>query len=190
MDVRFDPAEYAALRETARALCTDMYTAYHGSTMPLRTAPQSLWRTLDDATAAGVALIGGGQAIATVDVAEASIALDFAADESRGGASIGARLVVDGEVGDAEDSVGMIGAPRPHGLFRLRNHRLTLARFDPTPERTLVDLLTSGRSVHVPVADVERFTVEALPSVVRPGPGAGARRPVSTRRGCRARRRC
>ena len=81
VDPLFDPAEYAALRETARALCTDLYTTYHGSTMPLRRAPLSLWRALDDATAAGVALVGGGPAIATVGVAEASIALDFAADE-------------------------------------------------------------------------------------------------------------
>jgi hypothetical protein len=71
-------------------------------------------------------------------------------------------LMVDGEECDP-DGVGLIGLPAPHGMHRVVDGVLRLGRFDPTPGRTMLDLIARDERVHIPAEMAEEFSLSILP---------------------------
>jgi hypothetical protein len=158
----FNGGQFLAIR----ALATELQRSYPvivGDALMLGGAPPALWARLTDAVDAGVTMVADGSSgLQTVEFAKnAQLRLDFAAEDS-GGATMSVVLIVDGEECDPH-GMGLIGLPTPHGMQQVVDGVLRVGPFDPTPGRTMLDLIARDERVHIPADMADEFSLNILP---------------------------
>ena len=163
---RADPAQRAAIRAfqlAERALSTHYYSSYSSQTLDPGELGPTLWRLLDDAIAAGVAIVTGQRGQLPVHVTTEP--LDPQLDLSRtpdGDVLVVADVAVPGTDGPLQ----FIGSP-PHGGFVQTGAGLTLARFASPLSPALADLVRRHGEIIIPAPDVDRFLTSYSPTLRR-----------------------
>jgi superfamily II DNA or RNA helicase len=165
----FERRQYSAARAIAIELQRSMAVPV-GEAMTISTVPAAFWALLDDAADAGVTVVADKTSgLQAVDfVKNAQLRLDFASDDA-GGASMSVILIVEGERCDP-GGVGLIGAPAPHGMYKIVDSVLRLGRFDPAPGRTTLELIGRDEQVHIPAETLAEFSVDILPRLIEVAP--------------------
>lgn len=161
----FDRRQYDAVR----AIASELHRPGSGQGADAATISHVLpafWARLEDAVSAGVAITAdGASGLRAVDfIKSAQLRLDFASDDA-GGATMSAALIIDGEPCDP-GGVGLVGAPSPHGMYKLVDGVLQIGRFDPIPGRTTLDLIAHDERVHIPAEKVAEFSLDVLPRLI------------------------
>ncbi len=166
---QFDPDQYderqlGAARAIARAFSSN-YQAQQAGAIALGVAPADVWDLLADARDAGIALVAGqGITAGVVELVKTSgVGLEVSRDPG-GGVSVKPFIHVNHEAYHG-GSVGLIGVPRPHGMFALGDDAMLIGRFEsPGDERGLARLL-GAPAMHIPDDEVAEFATEVVPNL-------------------------
>lgn len=150
----------ASLVLAARARSASYYSP--GALIPVESIGPSLWRILDEAVAAGVALVTGpkGKLPVTISSEPARIVLDTHRDGPDSDILLRPRFQMD-EV----DEPGLpMGAPA-YGVFVRSRDGLILARLHEPLSTPLASLLDKVDTVTIPAHDATRFLAQYYPAL-------------------------
>ena len=168
-DVRIN-AE-AAQVSAIQAIYRELTSRGYGTTvewLSLMSSSPRIWHLIDDAVAAGVALVPArdlGISALTLGHADVRYAIGHHPD----GACLTRTIVVNDEPVDAK-AVEVIGNPAPHGLWTLDGGHLLLAGFGGSRSATEIDCARRGVESLIPATDLVEFSTEALPKLQQARP--------------------
>ncbi|GAB11581.1 putative helicase [Gordonia araii NBRC 100433] len=159
----FDERQLRAARAIARAFASN-YQAQSAGAIALGVAPPDIWDLLADARDTGIALIAApALGVETVELVKTS-GVGLEVSRTQGGVAVKTFIHVNHEAYEG-GSVGLIGVPRPHGMFSIGDDVMLIGRFEsPGDDRGLTRLL-SAPAMFIPEDEVADFATEVVPSL-------------------------
>jgi superfamily II DNA or RNA helicase len=168
--VQPEPVQRDALLSFLATARTGARGGYYGAEQELDAEQlgPSLWRLLDDAQQAGVALVSGDKTHAEVRVEPDPVAVVL--DVRRAGpatdATVAPQLRLPAGMSGERREMAFLGNPA-HGLVAYENGPPVLARFGAPLHPSLTRLLTAGTTQRIPATDLPRFLGVYYPSLLR-----------------------
>ncbi|MFT3901344.1 MAG: DEAD/DEAH box helicase [Gordonia sp. (in: high G+C Gram-positive bacteria)] len=159
----FDERQLVAARAIARAFAGH-YTAQHAGQISLAAAPPDIWELLAHARDAGIALLpGNGVDAQSVELVKSS-GVGLEVSKATGGINVKPFIHVNHEAYTGGD-VGLIGTPRPHGMYSVSDGVMLIGYFESPGDDTGLAKLLGAPAMFIPDDEVGEFATEVVPSL-------------------------
>ncbi|HNP57095.1 MAG TPA: SNF2-related protein [Gordonia sp. (in: high G+C Gram-positive bacteria)] len=161
----FDDRQLRAARAIARAFSTN-YQAQNAGAIALGASPPDIWDLLADARDAGIALIPSPSlGVSEIELVKTSgVGLEVKRAERGGGITVTTFVHVNHEAYHG-GSVGLIGVPRPHGMYSIADDVMLIGRFESPGDDRGLERLLAAPAMHIPDEEVAEFATEVVPSL-------------------------
>ena len=161
----YDDRQLRAARAIARAFVSN-YQAQNAGAIALGSSPSDIWDLLADARDAGIVLLPspalGITAVELVETSGVGLEVSRAADGS--GITVKTFVHVNHEAYPG-GPVGLIGVPRPHGMYAIGDDVMLIGRFESPGNDRGLERLLAAPAMHIPEAEVAEFATEVVPSL-------------------------